>query len=289
MISSCARFAIAALLAGAGTPAFAVPVNANFSATVDQSGGHSYDADFGIDPTGHLSFDAGVGQSTSSRDNADLRGTLFNAGASFHGERAGAALSYDRFDDSSNYQSGTLGARLWFAAGDFEFSLLGRQRNSSVAFTLRLPNRTVRRDVDFSAVGTGLQLAFNRGNFSAYALGLTYDYDDGFDAFIALAESPQLARRPLIEALVGSFVTQAQGAIDQQFGAGVEQTFGRHSVGLDVSSVRDAIDATTSTSVALNWRYAQSAHLDWTLSGGIVDSDRYGDLGFVGLSVGIGN
>jgi hypothetical protein len=49
-----------------------------------------------------------------------------NAGVSFHGNRAGAALSYDRFDDSSNYQSAALGGRLSICAGHFEVSLPGR-------------------------------------------------------------------------------------------------------------------------------------------------------------------
>jgi len=283
------RWVLAVLLSAPGVQAGSVPLNADFSATVDDAGGHSIDADFTFSPTERLNFNLGGGQSTGADDTANLRGTLLNAGVSLHGDRAGAALTYDRFDDSSNYQSSTLGGRLSMTAGDFEISLLGRRRDMSVELTLDLPNRTLSRSVDFAAVGGGLQLAFSHGNLSGYATGVTYDYDDDFDDFLALEQSPQLAKRPLIEALVGSIVTQAQGAIDRQFGAGVELTFGRHAIGVDVSSVRDAIDDTTSTSVALNWQYAQSAHLDWTLSGGMINSDRYGDLGFVGVSVGIGN
>lgn len=283
------RWFLAVMMSAWAVQAFAVPLNADFSATVDEAGGHSLDADFTLSPTGRLSFNLGAGQSTGADDTANLHGVLLNAGVSFHGDRTGAALSYDRFDDSSNYQSSTLGGRLSLTAGDFEISLLARRRDMSVELTLELPNRTLKRGVDFSAVGGGLQLAFNRGNFSAYAMGVTFDYDDDFDAFLALTDSPQLAQRPLIEALVGSIVTQTQGAIDRQLGAGLEQTFGRSSIGLDFSYVRDAVDSAASTSASLSWRYAQSAHLDWTLTAGLVDSDRYGDIGFAGISVGIGN
>ena len=69
----------------------------------------------------------------------------------------------------------------------------------------------------------------------------------------------------------------------------MERAFGRHSFALDVSSVHDAILDAGSVSVALTWRYAQSAHLDWSVSGGLVDSGTYGDIGFIGAGLGIGN
>lgn len=290
MNSPCPKIVISAvLLAGLAAQASAVPMTANVSVTADDADGRSIDADFSISPNERLTLSAGAGHSESSDETADLSGTLLNAGASLHGDRVGASLSYDRFDDSSNYSSATVGARLWLTAGDFEFALLGRQRDMTTELTLQLPNRTLQREVDFSAFGAGLQVAFSHGNFSAYAMALSYDYGDDFDRFIALTESPQLVTRPLIEALVGSFATQAQGAIDRQAGVGVEQSFGRHAVGVDLSSIRDAIDETSSTSVALTWRYAQSAHLDWSLSGGMIDSDRYGNIGFVGVSLGVAN
>jgi hypothetical protein len=285
----CTRFVFATLLVGATALAHAVPMRADLSVTTDESDGRSFDADFSISPSEHLTLNAGAGHSGGSDKTADLSGTLLNGGVSLHGDRAGVALAYDRFDDSSNYRSATLGARGWVTAGDFEFALLAKRRDMSVQLTLALPNRTLTRDEDFSALGAGLQVSFARGNFTAYALDVEYDYDDDFDRFLALTQSAQIARRPLIEALVGSFITQAQGAIDRQSGAGIEQTFGRHSLALDVSSVHDAITDTGSMSVALTWRYTQSARLDVSLSGGMVDSDQYGDIGFLGVAVGLGN
>jgi hypothetical protein len=236
-----------------------------------------------------VTLSAGAGYSSGSAETADLAGTLFDAGLSLHGERGGFSLSADSFDDSSNYQSRTLGARGWLAVGDFEIALLGRRRDLSVELTLELPLRTVRRDVDFSALGAGLELSYSRGNFNGYVSGVSYDFDDAFDRFIGLANSPQLARRPRIEALVGTFLTQAQGAIDRQYAAGVERVFGRHALALDLASVHDAILDAGSVSVALTWRYTRSARLDWSVTGGLVDSDTCGDIGFVSVGLGIGN
>jgi hypothetical protein len=286
---SCARLLMAAWLLLAGSQVRALPFDAELGLTADDAGGRSVDAQFSFSPTPRLTISAGGGQTRGSDDTGNPRGTALDAGVSWHGERAGAALSFDRFADDSNYLSQTLGARLWLTAGDFELALLGRRRDMEVELTLALPQRTLRRDQQFAALGAGLQLAFNRGNFSAYLMALGYDYDDDFEQFLALRDSPQLVDRPRIEALVGSFITQAQGAIDRQSGAGIEQTFGRHALALDVSSVRDAIDDSRSTSVALTWRHAYSARFDLSVSGGLVDSDRYGNIGFAGVSAAISN
>jgi hypothetical protein len=283
---ACLRAAAAFALAMCGE-ANALPFSATFSATTDDASGHSFDVDFSLSPNEHVTLNAGAGQSTGSDKTADLRGTLLNAGASFHGDRGGVSLDYDRFDDSSNYHSAILGARAWISAGDFEFALLARQRDMGVDLTLELALRTVRREVDFAAAGVGAQVTWTGDKYSAYAMALKYDYDDDFDNFIALINSPQLAQRPIIEGLVGSFITQARGAIDRQAGAGVERAFGRHSLALDVASVHDAMLDSSSVSAALTWRFTQSAHVDWSVSGGMVDSDAYGQIGFLGMALGL--
>ena len=284
----CTRWAIAALLLSIGAQALAVPFSVNIAVTADDSNGRSIDADFALSPNEHVTLYAGAGYSGGS-DNANLSGALLNVGASLHGDRGGISLNYDRFDDSSNYNAATVGARAWIAVGDFELALLGRQRDMNVELTLALPLRTVRRELGFTATGGGLQLSFTHGDFNAYAMAIEYDYDDDFNNFLDLADSPLLDRRPRIEALLGSFLTQAQGAIDRQAGAGVEHSFGRNSLALDFSSVHDAVLDGSSSSIALSFRRAQSAHVDWSVSAGMVDSEAYGDVAFAGFSVGLAN
>jgi hypothetical protein len=267
----------------------AVPVTADFAVSGDDAGGVWIDANFSVSPAEHLTLMAGAGHSTSPVETVELRGTLLNAGASLYGDRAGVALGYDIFDDSTNYHAGTLGARAWVRTGDFEFTLLARHRDLGVEVTIDLPSRTARREIEFSAVGAGLQVGFTRGNFNAYAMTIGYDYDEEFDDFLDLADSPLLDRRPRIEALLGSFLTQALGAIDRQTGAGVEYGFGRNSLALDLSYVHDAVMDASSTSIAFTFRRAQSAHLDWSVSAGTADSEAYGDIAFLGMMLGLAN
>ena len=267
----------------------ALPLSADFSVTADDAGGLALDADFSVSPSEHFTLNVGAGHSGGSTETADLSGTLLSAGASLHGERAGFALGYDLFDDRANYQAATLAARAWLRAGDFEFALLGRQRDMKVNLLLELPLRSVRRQMDFSATGGGLQVAFTRGTVNAYIMTIEYDYDDEFTDFLDLADSPLLERRPRVEALLGSFLTQAQGTIDRQTGIGIERSFGRNSLALDFSSVHDAVLDASSTSLALTYRRAQTAHVDWAVSAGMVDSEAYGGVGFVGVSLGLAN
>jgi hypothetical protein len=281
----------AALIAFAlgSADAAAVPLTADVSVTGDDAGGVAIDTDFSISPTERLTLNLGAGHSSSSEEAGHLRGTLLNAGASLHGERAGVALGYDLFDDSTNYRAATVAARAWLAAGDFEFALLGRHRDLSVELTLVGPRNTARRNVDFTATGGGLQLTFSRESFSAYAMAIEYEYDDELANFLALVDSPLLEERPRIEALLSSFLTQAQGTIDRQMGFGIERSFGRNSLALDFSSVHDAIVDASSNSVALSYRRAQAAHMDWGVSAGMADSAAYGSIAFLGVSLGLAN
>jgi hypothetical protein len=279
----------AALVLGAAAPSLAVPLTADFGYTVDEHGGYGLDADFSLSPGEHWTLSASAGHSEGTPESGNVSGTLLGVAASFHGERAGISLSYDLFDDSTNYQAGTLAARAWLAAGDFEFALLGRRRDLSAGLTLRLPLRDSIREVKFAANGVGLSVSYGTGNFNAYVMGLEYDYDQEFDDFVGLLDSPQLEDRPRLEALVTSFISQAQGTIDRQAGAGIEYGFGRHSLALDVSFVHDAVLDADSSSLAVTWRHARSAHLDWGLTAGLVDSEQFGDIAFAGVGVGVAN
>jgi hypothetical protein len=288
-MTSCARFAAALLLACAAARGEAWPVHATFGATADDAGGTSLDAGVAFDPGERFSFHLGVGHSSIPDHTGDLSGTLLDLGASLHGERFGVATSFSAFESDSNYRARTVGLRAWIAAGHFDLALLGRHRANDVLLTLDLPMRTGRREVEFTGTGGGLQVGFARGDFHAYVMALRYDYDEELDRFVELANSPQLASRPRIEALVGSFMMQAQGAIDRQAGAGLERLFGRHSLALDVAAVHDAILDSGSVSVALTYRRTRSARVDWSISAGMIDSDELGGTAFAGFEVGLSN
>ena len=267
----------------------ALDLGASITVSADDTGGHGVDADFRLSPTENLTLRAAAGYSTGPDEVGDLAGSVFGAGASLHGEHLGVTLDYDRFDDPTSYRVSTLGARGWFDAGDLRVSLLARQRDMGVQLTLELPQRVVRRGVDFSALGAGLELSYTYGDFGAYLMGLDYEYDDDFERFIAIDDGPLAERRPRIEALLGSFITQAQGAIDSQAAVGGHYSFGRHTVAVDVSTVHDAIIDESSTSVMLSWHRVHSTRLDWSVSAGFIDSISLGNVGFMAVSLGLSN
>ena len=82
---------------------------------------------------------------------------------------------------------------------------------------------------------------------------------------------------------------QAQGAIDSQAAVGAQYSFGRHTLAVDVSTVHDAIIDESSTSVMLTWHRVHSTRLDWSISAGLIDSISLGNVGFMAVSLGIGN
>jgi hypothetical protein len=293
MIRKCRRVLVTAIVsigfAVSWTSAGAVPLTADLTVTGDDAGGIAIDTDFSISPSEHLTLNLGAGHSSGSEESGSLQGTLLNAGASLHGMRTGAALDYHLFDDSTNYRAQTLAARAWLRVGKFELALLGRRRDLDVELTLVGPRRTARRDVAFTAMGGGLQVSFTHELFNVYAMAIEYEYDDEFTNFLELVDSPLLEERPRIEALLNSFLTQAQGTIDRQSGFGIERSFGRNSLGLDVASVHDAVLDASSHSAALTFRHAHTAHVDWTVSAGMAQSEAYGEIAFLGVSVGLAN
>ena len=267
----------------------ALDLGATFTVSADDTGGAGVDADFALSPSENLTLRAVAGYSTGPDDVGDLAGTVFGAGLSLHGEHLGVTLDYDQFDDPTSYRVATVAARAWFDVGDLRISLLGRQREMGVELTLELPLRVVRRTVEFSALGAGLELTWTHQDFGAYLMALDYEYDEAFERFVAIDDGPLAERRPRIEALLGSFIMQAQGAIDRQGAVGVQYSFGRQAVALDVSTVHDAIIDESSTSYMFSWQRVHSTRLDYAVSAGIIDSISLGNVGFVSFTLGLSN
>jgi len=279
----------AALAAWLACGAEAAQLDANIGVTADADGGSGLDLDFGISPTEHLTFNLGAGYATGPDQAGNLSGTTLAGGAAYHDDHFGVALDYDRFEDPSNYRVATLGARGWFEIGDLRVTLLARQRDMGIELRLDLPRQTLRRELEFSAFGAGAQLSYATDDFSVYGMALNYDYDEDFQRFLDLPNTPLAERRPRIEALYGSFILQAQGAIDRQYGLGGEYSFGRHALALDFMRTHDAVADASSTSLGLTWHWFRSSHQDWSVTGGVIDSAIVNDMAFVSVALGLHN
>ena len=63
----------------------------------------------------------------------------------------------------------------------------------------------------------------------------------------------------------------------------------RDALAVDLAFVHDAVLDAGSRSLSLTWRRAQTAHMDWGLSAGLVDSATFGNIGFLGAQIGLAN
>ena len=109
-------------------------------------------------------------------------------------------------------------------------------------------------------------------------------------SFLDLAESPLLDRRPRIEALLGSFLTQAQGAIDRQTGAGVEcslrpATRSRWTFRMCTTPCWTRAAPASCSPVAVRNPPTSTGRV----SAGMVDSEAYGGIAFLGVGLGLAN
>lgn len=285
LLATLACAAPGALAASATDDAGAGRFSATVAGFVDDADGTSLDLDLGWQPAEWLDLNAGFGNAESSSDLADLSGDSVRAGIDVHGRALGARLDWRNWRDDGQFESDTLGAELYWNAGGWSVGLLLEQRDFTVDYTVTLLNRVVARSVDFEGTGIGAQATWSGERWNGYLRGVGYDYDDTLDRVLAAAQSPNLARFPRIQALVGSLLTRSAGAIDHDFGAGIERSFQRSGLRLDFAMTRDAISGADSRSISVGWRYALSPRFDLDATLGQSDSDDLDGVGFAGLAL----
>ena len=70
---------------------------------------------------------------------------------------------------------------------------------------------------------------------------------------------------------------------------GCEYAFDRSAVAIDATRLHDAVIGASSNIFGLTWRYAHSSHLDWSITGGAIDSSIVDDVAFVSVALGLRN
>lgn len=281
--------ALVMLLSTLAAPVRADEAPGRFSATVagfvDDADGTSLDLDLNWQASDWIGLSAGFGNADSSSDLADLSGRSLRAGVDVHGSAFGARLDWRNWQDDGQFESDTLGGELYWTGGGFSAGLLLEQRDFTVDYSITLANRTVARSVDFQGTGVGAQLSYANDRWSGYLRGIGYDYDQTLDRVLAAQQLPNLARFPRIQALVGSLLTRSAGAIDHDYGVGIERSFQRSGLRLDLTQTRDAISASDSRSVSLGWRYSLTPRFEIDATVGRSDSDDLDSVGFAGLAL----
>jgi hypothetical protein len=267
------------------TPAIASTFSTTVSGFVDDADGTSLDLDVYWEPTRWLALGAGVGSADSSSDLADLSGESVRASIDVHGAAFGGRLGWRNWQDAGDFESDSVSAEIYWRGESWQLGLIGEQRDFSIDYTITVAARPISRSVDFEGQGFGAQASWYGERWGGYLRAVGYDYDSTLDRVIAAAQLPNLSRFPRIEALVGSVLTRTAGAIDHDLAAGIERSFQRSALRLDLSATRDAVSAADSRSASLGYRYSVTSRFDVEATVGVVDSDDLDSVGFAGLAL----
>jgi hypothetical protein len=260
--------------------------SASVATFVDDADGTSVDLDLYWEPTEWLGLAAGMGKAESSAELADLDGDSLRAGVDLHGDSLGGRLNWRRWQDQGQFESDSVVAEVyWRTTQGFQFGLIAEQRDFTVDYSITVLNRVVPRRETFDGSGIGTQLSWYGSTWGGYLRGVTYDYDSKLDRVLAASRAPNLTRFPRIEALVASLLTRTAGAIDHDLSAGLERSFQRSGLRLDLSATRDALSGADSRSVSVSYRYALTPRFELEGTLGSVDSDDLDTIGFAGLAL----
>jgi outer membrane scaffolding protein for murein synthesis (MipA/OmpV family) len=264
--------------------------SASVATFVDDADGTSVDLDLYWQPTAWLGLGAGIGQSESSAELADLEGNSLRASVDLHGESLGGRLSWRQWQDSGQFESDSMTAEVyWRTANGWQLGAIAEQRDFNVDYTVTVLNRSIARRVAFDGQGFGAQLAWYGDTWGGYLRGVSYDYDETLARVLTAAQTPNLARFPRIEALVASLLTRTAGAIDHDLSAGVERSFQRSGLRLDVAATRDALSGADSRSLSVSYRYSLTPRFELEGTLGSADSDDLDSVGFAGLALSFRN
>lgn len=285
------RALAAALLLSAALPAADAAdtgqFSANLSTFVDDADGTSVDLDLYWAPNRWFALGGGIGKAESSNELADLDGDSLRASLDLHGDSLGGRVNWRRWQDSGEFESDSVAAELyWRTANGWQFGVIAEQRDFTVDYTITLLNRVVPRSETFDGEGLGAQVSWYGDAWGGYVRGVSYDFGDTLARVRNAAQAPNLARFPRIQALVASLLTRTAGAIEHDLSAGIERSFQRSGLRLDVSSTRDALTATDSRSVSVSYRYALTPRFELEGTLGSADSDTLDSIGFAGLTLG---
>jgi hypothetical protein len=270
-------------------PATASSFSATLSGFIDDADGTSLDLDLYWAPAEWLALSAGVGSTDSSADLADLSGDSLRAGIDVHGESLGGRLGWRQWRDSGDFESESISAELYWRSGVWQIGLIGEQRDFRVDYVIIVAGRPVTRSAAFEGQGFGAEVSWYAERWSGYLRAVGYDYDATLEAAVAASRLPNLARFPRIEALVGSLLTRAAGAIDHDLAAGLERAFQRSGLRFEVSATRDTVSGADSLGASLGYRYSLNSRLEIEATIGAVDSDDLDAVGFAGLALTLRN
>jgi hypothetical protein len=268
--------ALAAVLIGAtlGVPVHAEPSwNASLGAEADDNSASASDVEIGWAPTDRFGISFAAGHASGADDlGTDFSSTTLFAGMDWRfTDLVGMALAYDVWDDPDTYEKRTTHATLYLGNERFRAGVLAQAVESTTTAELALLRR--RTSISFDGTGFGAELVLNGERLSAYASYIGYDYEENVDRLLTFLSNPTLARRPRLEALLGSGLTAAAALLDYSAMAGADLYAGDARIGVSYSLLRDLVTDADSSSLRAELEWPLSDRWSARLVAGVNDSD----------------
>jgi hypothetical protein len=281
------------------------------TAELEKGGGHSLGGSLGYFSGGGTDVDLSVGRSSLASDTLETLTTTRYDVTFRHrfGEDAGPALRLGAggWQDPDTATARYLDAGVEFGGPALRVALNGGWRRSEfepfpVGGNVTLPSgRTLTlsgtANCTLKNLDYGLGLTHASDAVTVYVQGTKYDYDDTSCTFSSrgldlLARSQRALFRQFAAAITLRVARGAATATNQQttfldygVAAGVSWRRGANEFGLDLDHVREEFEQSNTSTATVRWARAFDSGVDLTVYAGAADSDAFGTLPFVGVSV----
>lgn len=279
------------------------------TAELEQDGGWALGADLAY-RTGGTRWRAAVAQSELKSENLQALSTTRLSGGVRHAfGDAGPTLSLDLawWQDEDTVTARELRVGAEFGPPELTLGVRAGLRHSEfepfpVSGSVQLPNGRIvvlsgTADCQLDDFSYGLDLARDTGGWSFFVGGRKYEYEDtecsfssrGLDA-LSRSQSAQFRQFAAAEALRLSRIAASEtddqlSYLDYFAVGGVAWRRDADQFGLDLSHSREQFAGLESNGVTLHWTRVFEDGIDLIVYGGATDSDAWGTLPFVGVTV----
>lgn len=180
------------------------------------------------------------------------------------GVRASAGV----WGDPDALESTDLGLGVFYSGPSWYFGVDAERRDLELTFTFLPDNPNVgpvNREANATADGIGARIRYQTENRTRFTLaGRTYDYDRDLNRLTALE---------FIRRLTPTTLLLSDSLRDSSVSLSLEQEFGEHIVGLELSRDELGVGEVDIDGVALNWLLPAGQRSDLEFIVGVSDSD----------------
>jgi hypothetical protein len=258
---------------------------ASLGAEADDRSASAIDADVGWSPTERFTLAFSGGHTRGADDlGDDFDATVLSASADWQmADVVGLAIAYDTWEDPDSYEKRNGHLTLYLGNERARIGLVAQSVSSKTTAQLALLRRTA--SIDFDGKGYGADLSLNSERTGFYASYVAYDYDDSTARLITFLSNPALARRPRLEALLGSSTTAAAALLDYSASVSADFYLARARIGVSWSMLRDIVSDSNSQTVKADVEWPVASHWSLRLTGGVNDSDLDSSVIFGGVRI----